>query len=229
MPIVGPARQSLRLLALADKGYAITPDYATENTIVHVLINTALRIIQFEESLSIFGDVCYGREKLGCFLPSWVPDWTNEEIDNGFLRYCALHSNGDRPFSASKDLPAKVEFRSDPANDANVDMKVTAVFIGRLDKLENPIRDFPNLQRFLLSSGWLVVTPRSALLDDEVWVPHGASMPVVLRPDMDGTRFGFLGEVFTHNPNGAVSEPMFGKAIEWVEQGNDAERQIWLI
>jgi hypothetical protein len=69
-----PRDRIYAFLGLADQGYGIIPKYTWENTIVHVLIHTAQRIITFEGNLDILEHVSEGREKLGILLPSWVPD-----------------------------------------------------------------------------------------------------------------------------------------------------------
>jgi len=76
-----PRDKIYAFLGLADQGYGIIPKYTWENTIVHVLIHTAQRIITFEGNLHILEHVGEGREKLGTLLPSWVPDVSI----NGFI------------------------------------------------------------------------------------------------------------------------------------------------
>jgi hypothetical protein len=41
---------------LADPGYSIEPDYSTENTILHVLVGTAIKAIQHDNKFWIFDD-----------------------------------------------------------------------------------------------------------------------------------------------------------------------------
>jgi hypothetical protein len=69
-----PRDKVYAFLGLADQGYGIIPKYTWENTIVHVLIHIAQRIITFEGNLHILEHMGEGREKLGTLLPSWVPD-----------------------------------------------------------------------------------------------------------------------------------------------------------
>jgi hypothetical protein len=76
-----PRDKIYAFLGLADKGYNIVPNYSWENTIVHLLLHTALKIIAFEGSVDILEHVRHGREKLGHLLPSWVPD----------VRTCPFH------------------------------------------------------------------------------------------------------------------------------------------
>jgi hypothetical protein len=76
-----PRDKIYAFLGLADQGYGIIPKYTLENTIVHVLIDTAERIITFEGNLDILEHVSEGREKLGTLLPSWVPDVSINHFD----------------------------------------------------------------------------------------------------------------------------------------------------
>ncbi|PMD12302.1 hypothetical protein NA56DRAFT_652584 [Hyaloscypha hepaticicola] len=217
-------------LGLAHKGYAIAPDYTTKNTVVHVLIETARRIIEHEKTLNILEHVYHGREKLGLFLPTWVPDWTTKEIDCDFKEYASLPTPHQerRLFDASKGLRIETEFRKDEANEANVDMKVKGVLVDILDELEGPVRGFEDLASFLTPGSQRIITSKSALLDDEVWVLHGASKPVLLRPEDDDT-YGFLGEVIVFENDGTLSDVMFGRMIELADQGTAETRECWLV
>jgi hypothetical protein len=225
-----PRDRVYAFLGLAHKGYAIVPDYTSKNTVVHVLIETARRIIKYEKTLNILEHVCHGRENLGSFLPTWVPDWTTKEIDCDFKEYASLLTPGQdgRLFDASKGLRIEAEFRTDEANEANVDMKVKGVLVDILDELEGSVRGFEDLSSFLTPGSQRIITPKSALLDDEVWVLHGASKPVVLRPEDDDT-YGFLGEVIVFENDGALSDIMFGQMVELVNQGTAETRECWLV
>jgi hypothetical protein len=69
-----PRDRIYAFLGLADKDYGVVPKYTCENTIVHILIDVAQKIVTIEGNLSILEHVNEGREKLGTLLPSWVPD-----------------------------------------------------------------------------------------------------------------------------------------------------------
>jgi len=222
-----PRDRVYAFLGLAHKAYAIVPDYSAENTVAHVLMNIARKIIENERTLSILEHVHHGRDKLGSFLPTWVPDWTSREVDCGLNIF--LNSDPQyEPFNASKGLPAKAEFRIDETNEANLDLKVQGVLIDVLYEHGNSIPNFPSLQLFKMPSGLWIITPKSALLEDEVWVFYGASKPVLLRPEGDNM-YGFLGEVLVLKQDGAVSDIMFGSMIELVEQGRAETKEIWLV
>jgi hypothetical protein len=227
-----PRDRMYAFLGLAHRGYAIVPDYAMHNTVVHVLINTARRIIEYERNLSILEHVCHGREQLGCFLPTWVPDWTSKATDDGFGKLDSLSITGrvDSPFNASKDLRTEAEFREDEANQSNVDLKVKGILVDILDELEGPPKDYPDLQSFLTPCGLRVYTPKSARLDDEIWILHGASRPMILRPEGDDA-YGFLGGalVFDSELSGNFSSIMYGQKVELAEQDKVETKEIWII
>jgi hypothetical protein len=124
-------------------------------------------------------------------------------------------------------MPTHVEYRKDEANETNIDIKLKGIFIDVLDKREEPIPDFPDLQVFSTPNGQRIITPKSAILDDEVWILYGASRPVILRPEDDV--YGFLCEALVYNEDGNMSEIMFGHAVEEVSQGNAETRKIWLV
>ncbi|KAF2101090.1 hypothetical protein NA57DRAFT_55153 [Rhizodiscina lignyota] len=231
-----PRDRVYAFIGLADKEYAIIPDYSTSNTVVQVLINTARRIIEHEKKLSILKHVCHGREKLGWLLPSWVPDWTSTEVDRRIKDSDLVWSGGqrERSFDASKGLVTRPEFRKDETNESNMDLKTKGVFFDFLDEYyeadepDGAEDAFPHFQSFLTQSSRRVIAPKSALLDDEVWVLHGASKPVLLRPEGDDT-YGFLGEILVCERNGTFSDVMFGKMIELAEQGNAETKDIWIV
>jgi hypothetical protein len=226
-----PRDRMYAFLSLAHRGYAIAPDYATRNTVVHTLINTARRIIEYERNLSILEHVCHGREQLGCFLPTWVPDWTSKATDYAFGKLGSPRITGpaDSPFNASKDLCTKAEFREDEANQSNVDLKIKGIFVDILDELEEPPKDCPDLQSFLTPCGLRIHTAKSARLDDEVWILHGASRPMILRPEGDDDVYGFLGGALVFELSGNFSGIMYGQKIELAEQGEAETKEIWII
>jgi hypothetical protein len=226
-----PRDRMYAFLGLAHRGYAIVPDYATRNTVVHALINTARRIIEYERNLSILEHVCHGREQLGCFLPTWVPDWTSKATDCGFGKLDSPWITGPAgsPFNASKDLCTEAEFREDEANQSNVDLKIKGIFVDILDELEEPPKDCPDLQSFLTPCGLRIHTAKSARLDDEVWILHGASRPMILRPEGDDDVYGFLGGALVFELSGNFSGIMYGQKIELAEQGKVETKEIWII
>jgi hypothetical protein len=78
-----------------------------------------------------------------------------------------------------------------------VDVKVKGVFVNILDKREGTAKGFHDQQSFLMPySGRTlqVISLNSVAVDDEVWVLHGMSQPVVLEHLFDDT-YSFLGEV----------------------------------
>jgi hypothetical protein len=84
-------------------------------------------------------------------------------------------------------LSAEPTYRYDEPNEANVDMKVIGFLLDHLYELHWPVSQFPDLSRFLTACGETILTPKSALVDDEVWVLHGASKPVLLRAEREDT------------------------------------------
>jgi hypothetical protein len=202
-----------------------------ENTIIHVLIHKARGIIEHDNTLETLQHVNRGRETLCAFLPTWVPDWTSKEGDCSFDTYASIEGAKDSHpcFNACNGVPAKAAFRYDETNETNVDLKVKGVLLDILDEPRVHVRDFPNLRLFLTPYNQKVIAPTSALLDDEVWVLHGASKPVLLRPEGDNT-YAFLGEVLVFNADGTtLSDAMFGRLVQQASEGLAETREIWLI
>lgn len=223
-----PRDRVYAFLGLADKGYAIRPDYAMENTIVHELINTAQKIIEHENSLDVLYCAPRGRKALGSFLPTWVPDWTSAEQPCSLSRYCERFRKDDEElrFSASRNLPLETAYRREERDDTMVDLGVTGFMIGKLDELEDTVTGYADLQSFLTSRGERVVTSKAALVDDEVWVLHGATMPFVLRPEGED-RYGVVKEALVLVDDTSISGKMFGKTA-LADLGRKA-RKIWLL
>jgi hypothetical protein len=227
-----PRDRVYAFLGLAHRGYGIEPDYTMQNTIIQVLINTTSRIIEHDMSLKVLEHVYQGRNELGHSLPTWVPDWTSKESDRGFKKYDLVWGPGQevRPFDASKGLLTNAEFRKDDTNELAVDMKVKGVFVDILNEREKTPESFHDLQSFLMPySGRTlrVISPNSVAVDDEVWVLHGMSQPVVLEHLFDDT-YSFLGQVLVCELDGSLSEIMFGQMIQMTEQGRAESREIWI-
>ncbi|PNP55885.1 hypothetical protein FNYG_15414 [Fusarium nygamai] len=67
------------MVGLANPGYAIIPDYSSENGLDRLLVETTRRIITFEDSLEVLSYLSRDNPpSTGCrkLLPSWVVDWT---------------------------------------------------------------------------------------------------------------------------------------------------------
>jgi hypothetical protein len=200
------------------------------NTFVHVLINTARKIVEWEKSLGILEHASQGREQ-AFFLPSWVPDWTSPEVDCGLKKYVSSSHTNDavRPFNASKEERAVVMFWQDRADETNLDLRVKGIFFDTLDEIREPLTGFPGLLSFLtLETQYHVIVPNTARMEDEIWVLYGASMPVVLRPEFKNS-YGFLGQAVVLKQDGSISDIMMGRAIELAEQESVETREIWLI
>ena len=225
-----PRDKVYAFLGLADKAYAICPDYATENTIVHELINTARKIIKHEGTLNVLYSVSRGRQRLGSFLPTWVPDWTSAEKACNLLQYCDLLRKDDddkKAFSASGNLPFQTEYRRDEMDDTMVELKVTGFVVDILDELDEVNQTYQNLQWFRTAHGKAVVTSKTGLIDDEVWVLHGASMPFILRPEGDD-KYSVVKEALILEEDGLISNLMFGQGDKQGEH-REKTRNIWLI
>ncbi|KAH6990085.1 heterokaryon incompatibility protein-domain-containing protein [Ilyonectria destructans] len=83
------------------------------------------------------------------------------------------------------------------------------------------LRDVMATRRFCISaSGLFALVSGSAHEDDEIYVPLGASLPIVLR--RDGTEYKYVGEAY-------VDGYMFGKAIDELERGEREVQSVILV
>ena len=89
-----------------------------------------------------------------------------------------------------------------------------------LDELGDACQDHLDVQSYLTPSGRRVFTSKVALIDDEIWVLHGALKPVVLRPEGDDT-FGFVSEALMYDAEStSLLDVMFGRMIGLAEEGS---------
>jgi hypothetical protein len=225
-------------LGLAHEEYGIVPNYSQENTIVHVLIETAKRIILKEDSLEILRHVNAGRTELGAFLPSWVPDWMSPEtqaFQTHFMKWIT-----ETPFNAGSDKKAKVSFREDESNASNVDLKVKGIFVDVLDSI---IKEWPHHTQFRSKKGLMVSTLKTAHLGDQLWILYGASYAVILHEEQH-LEYSFLGEAVAM-PGGPEDElrrrveenelvpydadVMYGGLIKKADRGEVKTREIFIV
>jgi hypothetical protein len=68
-------------IGLVGPSYGIVLDYSDHNTIIHVLIDTAQKIIHHDRNLRILSYAAGTGGTLSFKLPSWVPDWTRERSE----------------------------------------------------------------------------------------------------------------------------------------------------
>ena len=221
--------------------FPITPDYTSSNTVVHVLLETAQKIIEQEKTLDILRHVHRGRDGLGTFLPSWVPDWTSRAVMKeedelwGYISSLGKEKVDPALFNASNGTEITPEFRTHGGDETRVDLKVGGRMVYVLDEDEGDIAGFEGLGKWGLvpggegvgvQEGEYAVTLGMASLDDEVWVLEGAKLPVLLRMEGDGS-YSCCGEVVLFEADGELSEVMtrgVGLGDEEAEM-----KEVWVV
>ena len=173
-----------------------------------------------------------------------MPDWTSKAVQVGIEKHIQIFKDSNTaniPMDASKGLPAVVEFREDFTDGQCImDLKVKGTFLDILDEPESGVDcldEADGTHSFLTKNNMRIITPKSARLDDEVWILQGASKPVLLREEGcdledDLKTYGFLGEVLVCDPNtGAYSEVMYGQRMELARENteNAHMEDIWII
>jgi hypothetical protein len=237
-----PRDRVYAFIGLAHEEYDIAPDYHENHTIVHVLIDVARAIIKHDKSLAILTHAYRNREHSNVYLPTWVPDWLSKGTDRALDEYELWQRESleeERPFNAGQALLALPDFREDE-DPCNVDLKVQGYHIDTLvmDNRNRPVTGFATLRHIWTSSGQRAATIHNARPEDEIWVLHGATKPVILRlENEDENSYSFRGEALLCNDNsGKFSSVMFGSVgcadyLECIEAkipGHEL-REIWLI
>jgi hypothetical protein len=224
-----PRDRVYAFVGLAEPGYNIVPDYRTVNKLERVLIETAKRVIHHDQSLAILQHVHRGRAKLVARLPSWVPDWTSKETVYGIDQYEWESVN---PFNAGKGSHAIAEFQRYANDGFYEDLKARGVLVGKIVNIEVD-SELEHVSSLILADGEWVFGPKAARYDDEVWVLHGATRPVVLRPE-GNDRFGYLGDALVCEDVANVEQTtfspiMYGQMIGRAQEGMALEKDIWII
>ena len=227
-----PRDRVYAFLGLAHRGYGIVPDYSFSHTIIHVLVQTAQQIINYDKSLDILQHVRRGRDKLGTFLPTWVPDWTSKELVPGLESYISfLKAEGyDTDFDASSGRLPEPKYRIDEKSETNTDIQLKGIFLGYLGEFKSPVEGFPQLSRFSPYDGNVAICENSSIADndadDEIWILYGSSRPVLLR-EYGADSYAFRGEVLLFDNVGTPSLAMFGKLF--LDKTKIIERELWLV
>jgi hypothetical protein len=192
-----PRDRVYAFLGLAHQQYGIVPNYSWANDAVKVFVDTCKKIIEFDCDLSILEHAALARKDLGCFLPSWVPDWTSR-VDYDFRLECArvadIKTDSSPNFVPPRIKSLRPEYRADEdGNVGRLELKVEGVLVDVIDSFSDSALEPSHVQSLKATSGHDVFTGRQAQLGDEIWVIPGASWPIVLRPEGD-SKYIFLGE-----------------------------------
>ncbi|KAI8715940.1 HET domain-containing protein [Fusarium sp. LHS14.1] len=122
------------LLGLADPGYAIVPDYSASCTLRDVLIETTKNIILFENTLDVLSVISAPPLARRPGLPSWVVDWTREEIagppNKEYLNTLKHTPRGKGPAIASFRKATHPETRQETTI-----MEVTGTFVQEFESV----------------------------------------------------------------------------------------------
>ncbi|KAI3587909.1 hypothetical protein IWW34DRAFT_678763 [Fusarium oxysporum f. sp. albedinis] len=181
-----PRDKIFSLLGLAHPGYNITPNYSKSNTLSHVLIDTAVKVILFEGDLSILLHALQLAKAPSCQLPSWVPDWTSSTVstlsDFGHSENFPLASITTQ---IRRDAIGSIRFGRSTDGGQNTVLLVKAL---RLSILETLCKELPSFggKRFILEGGGRPQCRNEAELGDEIWLLMGTSCPYVLRSTEKG-------------------------------------------
>jgi hypothetical protein len=211
---------------LADPAYKIVPDYHSSNAIFHVLVDTAQKVVQTENSLDILDDaILLVKEPYGFWLPSWVPNWGFKPRKD--MLKCKEHMHKTLlTETASPNRTADATFHADEEHRINILMRIRGQCLGTIAHIEQA-SEF--LTVFSASSDFVVETSPLARVGDQIWVLHGARKVYILRKHLE-RQFSLIAEAFLFEkyPE-VVSEYMVGKAIDLEEKGQAKAVEIDLV
>ncbi|KIL90328.1 hypothetical protein FAVG1_06058 [Fusarium avenaceum] len=178
------------MIGLAHPGYRIIANYAPENSLHRVLVETTRRIISFENSLEVLSYLPRGSSKTERkdTLPSWVVDWArNNHIpvvcsEKGVNRisiggFVPHHIDGGYADASFYEVPDPII----PQNKRTI-LEVWAVFLDHnfLSSL------FPG--RYFGSKGYRIRMESAIDYSHELWVLCGAREPFLLEKYSYGYR-----------------------------------------
>ena len=159
-----PRDRVYAFLGLAHPEYEIAPSYSWANNAVKVFIDTCQKIIEFDYNLSVLEHAALARNDLGCFLPSWVPDWTSR-VDYDFRLECArvadVNTDSSPDLMAPSTRRVRPEYRADEdGRVGHLGLKVAGVLVDVIDSLSDSALvsrsssyESPHVQRFKTASG----------------------------------------------------------------------------
>ncbi len=172
------------VLGLAYSGYGIVPDYSPKNSISDILIETAKKIIQFDDSLEILTHAS-DKGALAGLLPSWVPDWTcKEESEVRLLLKKQEFRNINHPSDWTK-AHASFEYLSSGSH--RINLKAWGGFVDILEtKIARKLPTDDYLGAFYTAKGYTILCTSHVRALDELWVVCGSQRPLIMRRSGDG-------------------------------------------
>ena len=208
-----PRDRIYAFLGLSHKGYKIIPSYTPKNTIFHTFVGVAKAIVEHHDDLKILSHVNTGRDLLGCYLPSWAPDWNavpSQEAVEFQKLFSTWQKKRGREFQASKGEKSRASFKAHKTIATRCELRVKGIEVDALVCVTNE-HDSSWLQ-FESFNGYTIATPAAALPDDQVWVLFGANRPVILREGFNN-KYNFIGEALVWEGK-KVSQIMFGSSMD---------------
>jgi hypothetical protein len=178
------------VIGLAHPGYGIIANYAPENTLRRVLVETTKRIISFENSLEVLSYLPRGPSKPDRkdMLPSWVVDWARNDhipVARSDSKFNTITIGGFVPHRINwKFADASFYEVSDPQNLHNKEsvLEVWAVFLDQ--NFSSSL--FPG--RYFGSQGYKIRLESAVEHSHELWVLCGAREPFLLEKYSYGYR-----------------------------------------
>lgn len=154
-------------LGFSEHIYGVYPDYATDISLQDVFIQLACNVICHDQNLDILESAYLRRGpmvEVGPDLPSWAPDWRNNEYRG------RDHLAKDRRSRTT----AFVSFRPDEKGRKSRILQTRGV-------VHTVLRQNVSLGKFLSATGEMISVDGNVEEEDEVWVLDGANWFYILR------------------------------------------------
>jgi hypothetical protein len=193
-------------IGIAESNCNIVPDYSADNTTTKVFTEAARSIIAHDVSLDI---ITHASERAGhrhFALPSWVPDWTSNQI----FQWAQL--------ARSEDWAAGLGSVFDTTfTDHGMTLETSAMLV---DTLSARTED----GYFTTSGHQLSVFERNAMPNDQVWILCGAKVPFILR--FAETHHKLISATAVWNADGTQCESVMGGDLFNSPEGVAERRRI---
>ncbi|KAF5715388.1 heterokaryon incompatibility 6 OR allele [Fusarium mundagurra] len=221
------------MVGLANPGYAIIPDYSSENGLDRLLVETTRRIITFEDSLEVLSYLSRDNPpSTGCrkLLPSWVVDWTTVHslpswvVDLAEIRHLpeATQYRAEIDSGSGKSNANYIKAGYADASFVQLqhpvypDMKTTALQVWAVfldsDFTSDDQKIYLNKAVFAFEAKFAVKR------DDELWILCGSSEPFLLRRCSGGYRV--VGPVFCLK---LTSQPILRRLDKCTDESGDLD------
>jgi len=217
-------------IGLTGPSEAIRPEYNNENSIRHVLITAAERILESEGNLSMLDDaLTHGRSGDRMSLPSWIPDYTSS-INTAAETTEELITGRGKEHQASKTARSEAVVMRYGQDHASARLNTPGMYVGTLAEMVSDSYSWSFI--FMTSSGIKAMTTSAARVGDKLWVLLGGRTVYVLRKQNEEDYCLIsAASLYKNTVNGdwVPSNIMYGELVDQRDQGKAKPQFISII